>query len=360
MTMKTLPIQAEGYFVESSLPLSAEALAQAKFGFTTRRVCLADLVMLVYGSITPRAGDLVLAKIVKVGEHSRIQWPSGRRAMLFPGDEIVVAYGNRYAPDQFEAIVPDSLSECHLVASGGVAGKVLSRHGGLKSPTVIKPIGLLGDAYGKPINLDRYRLPKVHSVQKRATIIAVAGTSMNAGKTTAAAHLIKGLVRAGCRVAAVKITGTGAGNDLWMYQDAGAAPTLDFTDVGHASTYRASSLEILECFTTLLAHAQVPGITHVVLEVADGLLQRETASLLQSSAYRNMVDGTIFCASDALGAAAGVEWLEQRAVGVLAVSGVVSASPLGSTEARNATRLPVFTREELADAEVAVTIAQSR
>jgi len=47
--------------------------------------------------------------------------PNGRRQTLFEGDEIIVAYANRHAPDQFEAEVPDSLSDCHLVASGGVA-----------------------------------------------------------------------------------------------------------------------------------------------------------------------------------------------------------------------------------------------
>ena len=358
MTLKTRPIQAEGQFAESSLPLEAEELSTAKFAFTIRRVPVGELATLVYGSIAPRAGDLVLAKVVKIGEHSRLQWPSGRRAMLFPGDTIVVAYGNRYAPDQFEAVVPPDLAECHLVASGGVAGKVLSRHSGLRSPTIIKPLGLIGDAAGVPVNLDRYRLPHVSGVQKRANVIAVLGTSMNSGKTTAATYLIKGLVRAGRRVAAIKVTGTGAGNDLWMYQDAGAEPTLDFTDVGHVSTYRASPTDILDCFTTLLAHAQAPGITDVVLEVADGLLQRETAGLVQSSTFRSLIDGALFCAGDALGAAAGIEWLEQRAVPVLGVSGVISASPLGSSEARRATHLPIYTREQLADPKVAAAIVK--
>ena len=98
----------------------------------------------------------------------------------------------------------------------------------------------------------------------------------------------------------------------------------------------------------------------MVLELADGLLQRETAGLLQSSVFRSLVDGTIFCAGDALGASAGIDWLEQRAIPVLAVSGVVSASPLASSEARSATRLPVFTREELADPKIAAGIVKSR
>ena len=35
--------------------------------------------------------------------------------------EIMVAYGNRYAPDQFEAELPKTMASCHLAAAGGVA-----------------------------------------------------------------------------------------------------------------------------------------------------------------------------------------------------------------------------------------------
>jgi len=118
------------------------------------------------------------------------------------------------------------------------------------------------------------------------------------------------------------------------------------------------AVETLEIFTTLLGHAQRPGVTHVVVEVADGPLQRESANLLDSSVFRGVVDGTLFCAGDALGAAAGVEWLEQRAIPVIGLSGVLSSSPLATAEARRATQLPVYPREALADAEVAARLVK--
>lgn len=40
-------------------------------------------------------------------------------------------------------------------------------------------------------------------------VLAVAGTAMNSGKTTAAAHLTHGLKRLGERPAFAKVTGTG-------------------------------------------------------------------------------------------------------------------------------------------------------
>jgi hypothetical protein len=77
-------------------------------------------------------------------------FPEGRRKLLFVGDEIVVAYGNRYAPNQFEAVVPKTLGPCHLVAAGGVAAKALSWHASVsKGATQITPLGLITDPTGR-------------------------------------------------------------------------------------------------------------------------------------------------------------------------------------------------------------------
>ena len=65
---------------------------------------------------------------------------------MLPGDEIIVCYGNRYAPDQFEALVSDDLGLCDLVASGGIASCEVNRHERMLPPTQILPIGLVGDA----------------------------------------------------------------------------------------------------------------------------------------------------------------------------------------------------------------------
>jgi Domain of unknown function (DUF1611_C) P-loop domain len=329
-------------------------LHAAKRGFTTRHVGVAAIRTLVTGSVRPKAGDLVLARVEKIGQHGRIQLPSGRPAALFVGDEIVICYGNRYAPNQFEAEVPRSLEPCHLVAAGGVAAKSLSRHSRMKAPTAVTPIGLLGDAAGKVLNLRDFRVPAAPSTASGgATVIAIAGTSMDAGKTTTAAFLIKGLIRAGHRVAAIKATGTGSCNDTAMMQDAGAVRVLDFVDAGYASTYRVPPKDIEHAFRFLLDHARHTAADYIVVEVADGLLQAETAALLTSDTFNRTIRGVIFCAGDALGALAGVEWLERRGTTVLAVSGVLTASPLAIGEAHAATRLPVLSREDLGRADIA-------
>jgi hypothetical protein len=135
-------------------PLGSRRLASAKSAYSTR--FLSHLIAIDphgYGLLTgehivPQAGDVVLARVIKLGQHGGIQRPDGRRASLFAGDEILVAYGDRYAPDQFEAEVPDNLGPTHLVADGGLAGTVISAHLKMATPTLIQPLGLLTNAGG--------------------------------------------------------------------------------------------------------------------------------------------------------------------------------------------------------------------
>jgi hypothetical protein len=322
-------------------------LERARKAFTTRRVEF-SLCRRLLSEGQPRPGDLVLARIESVGQHQRIELHSGRRSKLYEGDEIVVAYGARYAPDQFHARVPDNLEPCDLVAGGGVAGEVTARHARMGRPTRLVPIGLLADRDGRVLNLEQFAAGHAPPTQS-PTVIVVAGTSMNAGKTTTAASLIRGLTLAGLRVGAGKLTGTGSGGDVWSMTDAGAITVLDFTDAGHATTAGATLSQLQDIAQSLIAGLAEAGADILVLEVADGLFQAETAALMSSPAFLDHVDGVLFAAGEAMGAAAGVDWMRQRGAPVLAISGLVSASPLGREEAEAATGLPVATISDLTD-----------
>lgn len=333
-------------------PVAPERLAAAKRAFTTRRADLADATHLAVDRV-PRAGDLLLARIESIGQHGRLESPHGRRCRLYPGDEILVAYGARYAPDQFEAVVPADLGPCHLVAGGGIAARAVSRHAAVAKPTGIVPIGLLADGQGEVLNLACYRLPDAPAPARPPHVMVVAGTSMNAGKTTSAAALIRGLTAAGLAVGAAKLTGTGSGGDLWSMVDAGARTALDFTDMGHPST-QGLDIDLLEAAAhNLIDHLAAAGSDVLVLEIADGLFQRETAALLRRPSLTGRFAGLLFAAGDAMGAVGGAQWLREHDLAVLAVSGLVSASPLGAREAEQASGVPVVGIQKLADGEFA-------
>jgi len=349
------PAQTMGEFAlrprSRNASFDAETLpAGVKWSFVTRNVPI-DAVSHVEMRMqhAPQPGDLVLARVQKISQHTRIQLRCGRRSLLYQGDLLLLAYGHRYAPDQFEAEIPQDLDECHLVAGGGIAARAVSKHSGLKWPTSIRPEGLCIGAAGEVANLRDYGVQAYSSGPRtRKPVVAVLGTSMNAGKTTAAASLTRGLTLADRRVATVKATGTGAGNDLWAYQDAGAHLVLDFTDAGHPSTFRLPAAVIEACFARLLDIAlSQSDVDVVVVEIADGLLQPETEALVRSRTYADYVTQTLFASGDAMGAVAGVQILGSLGVRPGAIVGLVTASQLAAAEAAKATGIDTFSKSQL-------------
>lgn len=333
-------------------------LRRASWAFTTRRVPHGVACSTIPPVGVPSVGDLVLARVDAIGHHEGLQLANGRRRQMFVGDEIVVVYGNRYACSQFESLVPKTMGPCHLVAGGGIASRAISWHDRIvKGPTHITPLGLLADADGKRMNLRDFCVRPVDRISDpHPTAIAVVGTAMDSGKTQTAAFLVRGLIAAGLRAAYAKITGTGAGGDTWLLKDAGADPVFDFVDAGMPTTYLATPEEIDGVLMTLVAHIAQAGVDAIVLEVADGVFQRETAALLRSPVFAQLVGGIVLAARDAMGASAGVAWLSNQTTPVLALSGLLSAAPLQSIEAKLATGLAVYNREGLAMASTAVEL----
>jgi hypothetical protein len=337
-------------------PVSIAALESAKWAFTTRRVRRNDIDRVLPSSAACEAGQLLLGEVTQLGQHDGVQLASGRRAQLYNGDRIVVCLGNRYAPDQFEGIAQiDDGQICELLAGGGVAGIVRHRHGRMRAATGLRVLGALGGVDGRPINIARYALdlPEPQHFDRPAIpVMLVVGSSMNAGKTTACASLIHGLARDGWRVGAVKVTGTGSFGDVQSYVDAGAAEVLDFTDAGLASTYRVEPSMLERTSLRLIAELEARGCEVVVVEVADGLFQQETAALLSSPTLRDALGHVVFAAADAMGAVAGVQRLRGLGWKVSAFTGLVTASPLAASEAEAVLRsvdaaVPCFSRDDL-------------
>lgn len=334
--------------------LDPARIAKAKRAFTTRRIPTERMQMLLPPPAEPKAGDLLFARIEQLGHHKAIELPSGRKAGLASEDEVILAYGNRYAPDQFEAVVPPDLGPCHIVAAGGVASLAMAWHDKTMFPTAIVPLGLVADQRGCVLNVADFAIAPEPALAP-PPVIVIYGTSMNAGKTTTAASLVRGLAKAGFAVGAAKVTGTGAGNDLWAMTDAGACAALDFTDAGFATTYLAPVDALVEGARHLLNSLAAAGAEIAVLEVADGLFQPETAALAKSPAFRKLTDGVLFAAGDAMGAVAGCERLRELGYDVLGLSGLLTRSPLARREAGIA-NVPVYGVDELTDPVTAASI----
>jgi dethiobiotin synthetase len=331
---------------DGCLPVATARLHAAKRAFATRRIDLDLAAGLIVEGAAPRPGDLVLAEVICIGQHKRIERVDGRRATLFEGDEILVVYGDRYAPDQFEALVPADLGPCDMVAAGGIAAQVTRKSDKVRAATRIAPIGLVVDTSGRRLSALDFGISE-DPAATRPPAIAVLGSSMNAGKTTTMAALIHGETRAGRRVGAIKVTGTGSGGDLWSFLDAGAAAALDFTDAGHATTHRLTPEALERILATLMARMAVLGMDIVLVEIADGLLFPDTATLAVSDTFRAVVDGVVFAAADPMGALAGEAWLRDRGLPLRALAGAMTASPISAAEVAAQTRTPVLTLAQM-------------
>src|SRR5262245_6419802 len=332
-------------------------LARVRQAYATRRVPR-HAMRFLRTDLAPKRGDLVLARVKRLGQHGGLHLPDGRRSALWVGDEVIVAYGDRYAPNQFEARVPADLSLCQLVAGGGIAASVIGVHETLvRRATDIVPEGLLAfDADRPALNVADFALPSLGERPRNITVLAAVGTSMDCGKTTALANLAHGLAGLGLRVGYAKVTGTAAAGDPWLLRDAGAEPVLDFTDLGFASTYRVPVKALEEVAQQLVRHLEELGAEVALLEVADGLLQPETSALLARPRFRALVDGLLFAAVDSLGAAHGSAVLAQQGHPLLGLTGLVASAPLLVRETQRSTDLPIYGRSELADPSLAAKL----
>src|SRR5262249_26555572 len=158
------------------------------------------------------------------------------------------------------------------------------------------------------------------------------------------------------RVAAGKVTGTGAGGDPYMYGDAGATRVLDFTDFGFSSTYLLDSATVTALFTSLVDELAGDEPDMIVLEIADGLLQPETSNLIDDPWFHEIVDTVVFSAGDAMGAMTGLAELRRRSLDVVAVAGLLTASPLALRETERVVDVPVVPLIDLCTPEIAERI----
>jgi hypothetical protein len=239
--------------------------------------------------------------------------------------------------------------EVDLLSRSGIIGVVKAKSSMVKEPTRVKILGFVCDESGSVLNTRNYPLiqPRT-SVKKqpRAKMILVCGTSMNSGKSRAAAACCWALTSMGYNVRASKATGTASLKDILLMNDAGARLYADFTYLGYPSTYHLGKSELLAIFNSLdLKYANNPKNFWVV-EFADGIIQRETAILLNSPEVTSRIYKLVFCANDACGAIGGLGVLKSLGLELDAVSGVCSSSPLHIREIKAFADIPVFNNME--------------
>ena len=303
----------------------------------------------------PQAADVALVKITELGNHSHVVLATNERRTLYPGDHLLGVLGNRYATDAFEAEVT-TVDDLHMLTNAGMLGTVCSRHRAVKAPTKVRFLGFLANQEGQRINLkSSFFKPRRISTARR-NVVAVVGTGMNSGKTTTAARLVKELVNQGLRVAACKLTGSVSHRDLFQLRSASPVITSDFSDYGFPSTYLCEPNELVDLFHTMVTDLQRADPDLVIMELADGVLQRETRMLLGDTQIQAHLAGTLLTAPCALSALEGVRQVRSMSHPVIAVSGIITNAPLFAREFTSRSDVPLLSVFEAGDKLAKATI----
>lgn len=311
----------------------------------------------------PAVGDVAVFEVMSIGKHKTVQGDSKLNITIVPGDWIMAAFGTRYATEQFEGYAPENLNQdIHILGAGGTVGIVASMHAKFRhiGPTILHFRGLVKDHFGKVVNtkmLCQKKIPAFSGSAAASTRVVLSlGASMDSGKTTTAAYLVRGLKNAGLRVSFIKLTGTIYTKDTDLAYDLGADAVSSFGDFGYPSTYMCSEEELLNLYEGTLQNVLKTNPDYVIMEIADGLYERETKMLLNCRQFKNTIEAVFFSAGDSLAAINGVETLHRWDLYPIGISGLLTTSPLLIREVQENTYVPVYTIDQLANGKTALHI----
>jgi hypothetical protein len=306
---------------------------------------------------SPMPGDVIIVEVLKIGKHKRLQSVYNRNMTILPGDQLMVVFGNRYATAQFEGYVPDKIEEeLDVLGAGGVIGKLKSMHDQfqLTGSTKVKPVGMVVNDDGRIINTKEKKKSSLSIFGGKpfgnSKIILSVGSSMDSGKSTTASYIVHGLQKAGLKSGFIKLTGTAFSKDVDLNIDMGADAAADFSDFGFPSTFMCEEKELLDLYESLVGKLNLTNkMDYIVVEIADGLLQRETRMLIENKGFMSTIDGVIFSAGDSLSAICGVQLLESAGIKPFALCGLFTASPLLIEEVRlyHRINIPIVTLQDL-------------
>jgi hypothetical protein len=242
-------------------------------------------------------GDYVVGRVREPPRgYSDIEVPSGRMVEVAEGMEIVGALGTRHATLEvtgtWEAIGDDGRME--VLTSAGLFGRMTSTSPYAKQLIALDYRGhVLLD--GDKATMRRFVAPAPHRPFAVPTVL-MTGTSMSAGKTTAAKVIIRQLRKAGLRVLGAKLTGAGRYRDILHMADAGANTIFDFVDVGLPSTVypEAAYGRIVQELLSKMAAAD-PDVA--VVEIGASPLEPYNGAAA-IDAIQNSVQCTVLAASD--------------------------------------------------------------
>ncbi len=266
--------------------------------------------------IVARPGYIVAGRVLgHKATYNQLEDLHGRMVTLHDGDVIAGVLGQRNALHGYSGYVPDAVRTgdgLQLLNCGGVVGRCTSENPEVGQPFVVE---ILGGVLVFPGFEDRSGVPAHIGMNAIAappqsplvSVVYVAGTCMNSGKTTAACQLIRQLANQGAAVGACKLTGVSLRRDVLQMQDYGARWAVSFTDAGVVSTDTQTAVTVARA---LFGHLAAAGAEVIVAELGDGILgEYGVAEILADRDLAGRAAAIVMCANDPVGA-----WGAQRSL----------------------------------------------
>ena len=270
--------------------------------------------------------------------YNKLELTSGRMATVNQGDIVVGALGHRKALLGYSGYLPEELevgSTIQILNIGGVLGICDSANPDVGAPFDCEVLGTvlhfpyLGERIGVPARVGAKELDKNARLDTRGVpVIALAGTCMDSGKTAAACAIVSRLRHRGLKVAACKATGVSLRRDILAMEDAGAADSMIFSDLGIVTTTSDNGPALTRALLSSLAELQ-PDV--IVIELGDGLLGAYgVEAILADDDIRDAFTAVILCANDPVAAWGGARILrEQFDIEPAVVTGPVTDNAVG-------------------------------
>jgi hypothetical protein len=295
-------------------------------------------------NLPAQVGDCVLTRISKVGNHKRIFTEDNQYFRVFNQDYLIGILGARYATDAYHATRIDT-TQLHILTNGGLLGTVCDSHTSMSAPTRLELFGYLVDDSGNRINYKDAFYRPTNLIPGLFPVFTV-GTGMNSGKTTSTARLAQALSSRGSRVAVLKLTGSASHRDIHEYNGTGAVFTADFSDYGFPSTYLTGIAELEGLYGQMMNDAAAASPDIVLIEIADGVYQRETEMLLNSPLIKSTSSGLILTALCAASGLAIDQTVRNMGWKPLFVTGLITNAPLFVQEFEQRSQTPVVNTDK--------------
>lgn len=295
--------------------------------------------------VEARSGQVLVVRALEEKRvYDVIELTTGRMAHVSRGDILVGALGRRDALRGFVGRVPAAVRAgdvLHVLNLGCVLGDVVSENKDVGHPLRVEVLGM-AMLNGRGVNIADFALPAPPTDTPLPPVIAISGTCMNAGKTSAACELVTHLTARGYAVGGVKLTGVAAQRDTLNMADHGASIVLSFVDAGLPSTAGMTDVAPVakRLLHTLAANAPAP-LDVIVAEMGDGIIgSYGVASILEDEEFGALVGSHVLCATDLVAAWGGVEWFTRRGLTVDVLSGPATDNDVGMSYLRDELGIP--------------------